>query len=715
VIGTKPAVCHCLRHNADGKARGIGDAVSQETLPFGPTLTLSGERRRNIMSRLFAVLFAVLLLTLPAAAAAEPAEDDMQSSEETLIASAEETTAEEVKEMPPVVVSATKMETPVREVASSVTIISEEDIDQKQKTMVHDVLRGTPGLDIVRSGGPGGQTSAFLRGAASKHTLVLIDGIEMNDPSSPQRFFNFANLPVDNIERIEILRGPQSTLYGSDAIGGVINIITKKGEGDPDFYLSGEYGSFYTFREKAGVSGSTDLFNYSLNVSHTETDGISSANEKNGNDEEDGYENTSISTRLGLTPVENMEFDFILRYSDAKADLDEFDSMTYLFSDDPNSVQDTEEIYLRGQAKLFLLDGLWEQALGVSYSENERDGRNDIDVDHPDDWSRQSFEGELLKFDWQHNLFLHETNTLTLGVETEEEKFKSHTIFTSMWGTTDTMIPEKSARTTGYYIQDQIKLWDSFFTTLGVRLDDHEEFGSEVTYRIASAYLFKDTGTKVKATYGMGFKAPSLYELFAPADPLWGPIGNADLDPEKSKGWDAGIEQELCDGRILLGATYFENRIEDLIQFEMDPLTWMYIGYMNVEEAETKGVELSASIRPCDGLVVRGNYTYTDTEDKDTGKQLLRRPKDKIGVDVNYQFRENGNVNLGIVYVGKRLEYGDKMMGGYAVVNLAASYDINENLQLFGRVENLLDRDYEETDGYGTPGFSVFGGLKLMF
>ena len=244
---------------------------------------------------------------------------------------------------------------------------------------------------------------------------------------------------------------------------------------------------------------------------------------------------------------------------------------------------------------------------------------------------------------------------------------------------------------------------------MGLRLDDHEDFGSEITFRITSAYLLEETGTKLKATYGTGFKAPTLYQLYGPPDPTYGPVGNPDLDPEKSRGWDAGIEQEFLGDRVIIGATYFANDFEDLIEFPWG------MGYVNVSKAEAEGIELSASIRPCEDLLLRGNYTYTHTENKNTEEELLQRPKDKFGVDVNYRFGRKGNANLEVLYVGKRLDYGQVRLGGYALVNLAASYDINENLKLFGRIDNLFDRKYEEAKGFGTPGFSVFGGLKLIF
>ena len=618
----------------------------------------------------------------------------------------EEKTKEEKTEE--IVITATRIETASREVGSSITVITNQQIEERQNTTVLEVLRTVPAVDVVRSGGPGGQTSVFIRGAKSEHTLVLIDGIEMNDPITPGRSYDFANLTTDNIERIEIIRGPQSTLYGSDAIGGVINIITKRGKGKPRGFMSAEGGSFNTFTEKAGVSGGNQWANYSLGISRWDTDGISAANEKDGNHEKDGYENTSISTRLGVTPAENLDTDFILRYINAKADIDNSGGVG---GDDPNNKADSEQLFLRTQARLSLFNDLWEQKLGFSLTDLDRDYRNDTDADHPSDLDRSSYDGKILKFDWQHNLYLHETNTLTLGVENEEEKGKSKYYSESAWGPYSSNFKEKTARTTGYYLQDQVKLWDSWFTTLGVRLDDHSKFGSETTYRITSAYLVRQTGTKFKGTYGTGFKAPSLYQLYSPQ------YGDQNLDPEESTGWDIGVEQSLFDKKLILGVTYFSNEFDELIEFESGTSK-----YINVAETETQGVEVFASVRPIDDLTLRASYTYTDTEDKETGKDLLRRAQNKFGLDVNYQFMDKGNVNLSLVYVGKRDDNDYSTwpatrveLDDYVLANLAASYDITRNIQVFGRVENFLDEDYEEVKGFGTPELSAFAGCKLSF
>lgn len=611
-----------------------------------------------------------------------------------------------------VVVTATRVETPMEEIASSVTVISSKEIERKQKTTVLEVLKGLPGLDVVQNGGVGGATSIFLRGANSEHTLVMIDGVEVNDPISPGRSYDFAHLTVDNIERIEVIRGPQSTLYGSDAIGGVVNIITKKGEGKPKFFLSAEGGSFTTFREATGISGGNKWVNYSFALSRFDTEGISTASKKDGNYERDGYENTSLSAKLGFKPMDNLGIDFILRYMDAKTELDNFAGVG---GDDPNYVQKSNQFLFKTQVGLSLFDQVWSQKLGLALNDHNRDIKNKKDSQHPFDYEKGRYDGQLLKFDWQHHLQLHKTNALTFGLEYEREEGKSKYYWESLWGPGQSIFPKKTANIKGYYIQDEIKLWDRLFATLGIRIDDHSRFGSETTYRVAPAYLIKETDTKIKGTFGTGFKAPTLYQLFAPAT-LWGPIGNKDLKPEKSKGWDFGVEQNFFKNRVTLGATYFRNDFKDLIQFDWGQ------GYINIAKAKTEGVELFASAKPIDDLTLRINYTYTDTEDKTTGEALIRRPKNKIGFDINYHFLNNGNVNLGVIYVGKRDDLDFSIspsrrvkLDQYTLVNLAVSYDITKNFQLFGRVENLLDKEYEEVKGFGTPGLSFFGGMKLSF
>ncbi|MDD2337110.1 MAG: TonB-dependent receptor plug domain-containing protein [Geobacteraceae bacterium] len=259
-----------------------------------------------------------------------------------------------------IVVTANRNEAALDEIGSSISVITREEIDRSKKPFVLDLLRTVPALDVVQSGGPGGLTSVSIRGAASEYTLVLLDGVRMNDPSTPGASYDFANLTTDNIERIEVLRGPQSTLYGSDAMGGVINIITRQGTGKPSGFVSAEGGSFGTATEKAAISGGTELLRYSLGLSREDTSGFSSAGEKYGNHETDGFHSTSISTRLGVTPSRIFDVDCIVRYLSTKADMDNGGGAG---QDDPNSLVRSEQVFVRGQGRLLLFDDYGSRSL----------------------------------------------------------------------------------------------------------------------------------------------------------------------------------------------------------------------------------------------------------------------------------------------------------------------------------------------------------------
>ncbi|HOP40633.1 MAG TPA: TonB-dependent receptor [Geobacteraceae bacterium] len=615
---------------------------------------------------------------------------------------------EDTTRLEDLVVTATRSEMPLAEVGSSLTVITADDIERQQKRLVLDALREVPGLDVIRSGGPGATTLVAIRGANPEQTLVLIDGSRMNDPSTPGSSFDFANLTTDNIERIEILRGPQSTLYGSDAIGGVINIITRRGEGRPEGFLSMEGGSFATVREQAAIKGGLDKLDYSLGISRLDTGGISAAGRNYGNREDDGYHATSFSTRLGLKPSPIFDVDCTIRYLDTRFDMDNSGGAG---QDDPNSIVGSEQLFVSSRARLSLFDDRWRQKLELAIINLDRDYRNDVDADHPSDMDRSTYHGEAVTLNWQHTLLLHPTTTVVLGVERRDEEAKSIYYSDSSWGPYSSIFPKQTARNTGVYVEDQLNLWDSWFTTVGARFDDHSGFGSKVTWRVTTSYLFKNTATRLRGSYGTGFKAPSLYQLYEPT------YGNSALNPEKSSGWDAGIEQAFFEGRLDLGATWFANDFKDLIEFDSSAYT-----YRNISRAKSNGVELSATVRPADCLTLRAGYTWMETENKSTGMQLLRRPKNKFSFDANYRFTGKGNINLEILYVGKRDDYDYSSwpaerveLGGYLLMNMAASYDVTRWLQLFARVDNLLDRDYEEVKGYGNAGIGAYGGVKLSF
>ncbi|HUL13329.1 MAG TPA: TonB-dependent receptor [Methylococcaceae bacterium] len=608
-------------------------------------------------------------------------------------------TGQPVEKLETVVVTATRTETPEKEIGSAITVITAQEIASRKLNSVADVLRVVPGLDVVRAGGAGQQTSVFLRGANANLTLVLIDGVEMNDPASPNGAFNFSDLQTDNIERIEILRGAGSAIYGSDPIGGVINIITKKGQGKPKFQAMGEGGSYDTFKVRGGVTGGTDRVNYNLSASRLETGGFSAADSAFGNSERDSYKNSTVSARLGAQALDNLDFGWTLRYNEGKAMIDTGCNFV-VPCDDPNSYTKSNALFTRGHGHLQLFDGFWEQTLGLAYSRTDR--HSIYKVDRTDlSYSRDDNLGEKIKVDWQNVLHVHETNTVTLGIEDDEDRMASE----STYGFPPPPINQKTMNDIGFYLQDQIRLFDRWFTTAGVRHDENNRFGGHVTWRANQVFAVTETGTRIKGSYGTGFKAPSLLQLFDPT------FGNPDLKPETSRNWDIGLEQSLWRERIQLEATYFNNSFENLIKFGPPP----FFKPENIGQATAEGVEGVVEFRPLEDLSLRGTYTYTRTKDQDTGQRLLRRPTHKGSFDADYRFLGKAAVHLNILMVGDKDDILDTRVPGYVLVNLAGSYDVSKNLQIFARVDNLFDKKYEEVFGFGTSGIAGYGGVTLSY
>lgn len=587
-------------------------------------------------------------------------------------------------QLQPVVVTANRLATPAIDVGSSVTLITAEQIEQKQQPFVADVLRGTPGLDVVRSGGPSQITSVFMRGADSDHTLVLIDGIEANDPSSPTRAFDFSTLTVDDIDRIEVLRGPQSTLWGSNAIGGVINVITKRGEGPLTGFFSNEDGSFNTFRESAGFSGGTKLVNYSLNVTQANSQGFPAADAKFGNTTPDGYDDLSMAGRVGINFSRIFDVDIIARVQHDRVRIDDGGGPG---ENDPNRWLKTDSDFLRVQPHLVLFDGALVQTYGFNYTHYLREDTYPVAPAQDD--------GTTIKFDFQNDLRLSKNNTLTAGLDLSEEGFSG------------TGTPQKYANTYGVFVQDQASFFDRLFLTGGIRYEDHSLVGPYNTYRFTGAYLFP-TDTKFHASYGTGFKAPTLSDLYSE-------YGSRTLKPEKSAGWDAGVEQSFLKRRLVLDATYFNNHFTNLIDYD-----FATNHEENIGEARAQGAELTAALRPTDALTMSLSYTYTDSEDEIARTALLRRAPNKVGAFLNYRYCPKGNVALTVNYVSSRADinpvtFGNTRVGGYTLVNLATSYKITNYFELTARIDNLLDQHYEEVAGYGTADLSFYGGFKLTF
>ncbi|MBW1961720.1 MAG: TonB-dependent receptor [Deltaproteobacteria bacterium] len=631
-----------------------------------------------------------------------------------------------VPKMQEVVVTATRSErSPDRIGGNTATVITAEDVEAKKQMTVQALLKAVPGLDVVANGGLGTRTSVFIRGADAKNTLVLVDGVMFNDPSSPTRSADFGNLTIDNIDRIEVVRGPLSVLYGSNATAGVVNIITKKGHGKPRINIGVEGGSYSTWKIYGTGAGAYRNFNFSVSGSRTETGGFSIANDDNkrilhnGNtSEKDGWENTTLTGRFGVDISSDFDINATVRYLDSRTELDDFfsgnfpdfnagyavdqvdfDPATFLSAPNPDGSKkqrvDNQNLVYKLNLHNFFFDRIVESTLYLQGSDLNRDGFD------ADGIASFDFDGKSHEFGWQGSFNHKDINILHLGAGYFKEFLES--------GSSSL---DEDQDITSFWIQDQLLIGDGFDIVGGIRYDDHERAGSAATFRISPAYTLSKTGSTLKASFGTGFRAPSLFELFSD-------YGNENLKEEKSRGWDVGFEQALFEDKIRFGLTYFEMRFEDRIDFDLSTYTYNQL----TGDTKTKGVETFLRCTPAEDLNILLNYTYTDTEDPE-GEPLVRRPENKVSFTARYRFFEKGTLNLDILWVDERKTISSardvngnrvEKLNAYTLVNLSAYYDLFESLQLYGRVDNLFDEFYEHAWSYATPGISAYGGIRYNF
>jgi vitamin B12 transporter len=642
--------------------------------------------------------------------------------------------AEPVLETREVVISATKTPIPISQVTSAVEVITGEELERKKIKMVIDGLRLAQGVFATSSGGPGTEATVKMRGAFARHTLVLIDGVIVNSPTTGA--YDFANLTAENIDRIEILRGAQSMLYGSDAVGGVINIYTKKGAGTPTAGAFMEYGSFASLREGVSGSGAKGIFDFSGSLSRWDTSSFSAINYRRGAFERDGFHNWQGSGKLGVSLPSDGRLEFNARWYNSDVNFDGFAD-----SGAPADVYGAKQ-----SDRNLILSGTYDQPITPWWSQkltlaraNERFRAVSGDVGFnlntrqfisssptscfPNfDTCFTPFSSDLRilnqRLEWQHNFQIGKPLLLTAGYQFREEQGDASGFFGAS-------TPNKIISTHAGFAQAQLNLWDRLFVTSGVRQDSYNVFGDATTYRVTGGYLVKETGTKFRGSYATGFKAPTMNDLFFQG------FGNPNLKPEKSQSMDVGIDQSFFDGRIQLTAGYFWNRFRDLIQFASSftplcPASSFGFCPINVAEAKSQGWELGFKATIMEGLQVRGQYTYTMTRAFDTptnplggDKRLPRWPVDQATLGLTYQPIDPLRINVDYRFVGARnnnlSNTPSQQLSSFNVVNASATYDATKNWQIFGRVDNLFDARYEEILFFGTPGRSVYGGVKYTY
>ncbi len=612
--------------------------------------------------------------------------------------------------LPEVSVSATGIATPLSQIASSVTVITAEEIARTQRRTLPDVLNNVPGLNVVQTGGPGGQTAIFMRGTNSNHVKVLLDGIDMGDVSAPNGAVDLAHMATGDIERIEVLRGPQGGLYGANAIGGVISIVTKKGEGPAKATATLEGGALGTFNQSAAVSGAKDRFDYAFSVAHlrsshvdvTPTYVLPAGQSANPN----SYDNMTYSTRLGAKITDDLRVNLIGRYVDIRLKYSNDDPTT--FPSAPYATRsdyDNKAFFGRAEAVYAALNGRFINTVGVNVADNSRTNKD------PNANPATTNDGTRTAVNWRGEIAVAKGHTLLLGAERSEERANTQTY--GMFGGAPLSYSAKNGNIAGY-AEMQSQFAERFFIVGNIRVDDDDKFGSHTTWRIAPAFVMPGSETKLKGSYGTAFKAPTLYELYGVGD--FNYVGNPNLKPETSKGWEVGFEQPLFGDRLRFGVTYFRNDIKDLINNVFAPVNT----YVNVGKAKTEGYEAFIDVKATDRLRFHADYTRTDATNVIANTELLRRPKHKANFSASYQATEALGLSASVLYVGPWMDFDRQGLWttardfqGYTVVNIAANYAVNKQVTVFGRVDNLFDKRYEVPVGWKAPGVGVFGGIKV--
>lgn len=606
-----------------------------------------------------------------------------------------------------VVVTANRTAQPVDRVGASVAVLTQAAIETRQIPAVAEFLAQTPGVTYTRNGGPGAASSLHIRGAEGHHAVVLIDGVKLNDPSSTQGGFNFGNLLIGDTARIEVLRGAQSTLWGSQAIGGVVNIVTVAPTEALQGSLDAEAGARGTTYVRGGVGGADERLSWRLAASRYSTDGFSAYATGTEND---GYANTGLSGRLNLKLTDAVSLDLRSVWSSGRADFDAWNG-------DSRDYGKTQELVAYAGLNIDLLDGRFRNRIG--YAATDTDRRN-FNPDNTVQTLTFDAEGQNRRWEYQGAFAVTEALNATFGVEHEKSEMKARA--PSDWDP-NPAFGRGEAELNSVYAQAQWTAFPGLTLTGGLRYDDHAQYGDKVLGQVAAAWALNEGATILRAGWGQGFRAPGLYELYSE-------YGNLTLQPETVDSWEIGVEQRLFD-RAVVSATYFNRQADDEIRYQgcdfgtTDPLCmvngvgrWGY--YKNVQKTEAQGIELVGSLDLTDRLNLSANYTWTDAKNASgdyDGKRLTRRPEHMGNLALDYAWASGLKTGASVRYVGETFDDPANMakVDAYALVDLRVAYPIDDYLEVYGRIENLFDEDYQTVLGYGAAGRGAFGGVRVRF
>lgn len=599
--------------------------------------------------------------------------------------------------VPEIVVTASRMDKPKNEVGASVTVIDEKEINKSGALSVKDLLTKVPGLEVHQSGGINGLAVISLRGSKPGSTLVLLDGIPLNDPMSTDKSCNLALISPDNIERIEVVRGPHSALYGSESMGGVVNLITKKaGKGihEPKATLEAAYGSFNTMKLSAALQTHSSNHDVSVMVSRTLSEGFSQALYTNttGEADKDGFNSTTVSSRIEFRPFTASHLIITGRYNALNSALDYGafrDDTNHIFMDDHAAIRTDWE-----QAPF----EFWNYSLYGSFYHLKR-----YDIDPPDtaaDGAVDSwFQGNEIRAGFLNNFLFGELDRLSVGCDLTLESGSSHYGYYSTFGYYDDSISNRTMTNAALFLQNEVSLFGFIYNTSGVRADMSPEFGPTLSYKTSLLASWTNIGLSLKANAGTGFKKPSLYQYYST-------YGSTNLKPEESWGIDAGFVQSLGD-ILTLEITYFQNDFRNMIDYDSS-----INRYTNVQKVNTSGFESMLVLKPIPELKLSLDYTYTYAIDLSNSQLLLKSPMHKGGGEISYSILTNLQASLSVRYHGKMFDFPREEMPEYTLTGLSLYYQL-ENLELTGSVNNLFDVKYQQTRGYTSPGINFNVGLRI--
>ncbi|MFZ4747372.1 MAG: TonB-dependent receptor plug domain-containing protein [Sphingomonas sp.] len=588
-----------------------------------------------------------------------------------------------------ITVTATRVAQPRDQTGLSLTSLDRSTIQKRQTVSVADLLSATSGVTVSRNGGPGQPTALRIRGAEGDQTLVLIDGVRVNDPSATGGAFDFGNLLSGNIERIEVLRGPNSVPWGSQALGGVINIVTAPPRDGFAANLNAEYGYMNAKKLVGNVGGGFGPVRASLGGGYFDDDGISAF--KLGT-ERDGYRQYAANGRVEIDLSDAVSIDLRGNYADSKVGFDGFPPPVFSFAD-TTGYSMTKQAFGYAGLNASLFDGTLKNRLAFTISDTRRASFSSATA------TPARFKGRSERFEYQGDAGVADWLRAVFGVEHENSRFNEG-------------LATVSTGVTSGYAQLIANPVEALTLTGGVRLDDHRSYGTRTTVSANAAWRV-GRGTILRATYGEGFKAPTLYQLFSI-------YGTATLQPENAQSYDLGIEQSLIEGTLKFGVTLFHRDTTNQIDFtSVPPRADRPFGYyFNIARTRAQGVETFVELRPSRTLVLNANYTVTDAKNRLTGIVLPRRPLHSVNANIDWTPRDWLYLGAIVQTVSDSrdsdyLTFSPTRLDGYTLFGMRVSVSLGERFEVYGRVENLTDARYETVSGYGNAGRNAHVGMRV--